>query len=172
MLLRPEFVLSTARQGLVKTPVEYIAGLLYHTGIAASVAHPEWYAEDMGQAMFYPPNVSGWKINGYWINASAAAARASFAGNLRWRLQTGRGSTPSVPLTLRAGSWTWAQLDSMSSPTFIDTFAGAFDLQLSAATRNALIAWSDTEKTTWGQRWSRSSNGLLLSMIAPEMNVA
>jgi uncharacterized protein (DUF1800 family) len=172
MLNRSEFQSTTAREGLVKTPVEYITGLLYQTGIAASVAHPEWYAEDMGQAMFYPPNVSGWKINSYWVNASAAAARASFAGNLRWRLQTGRGSTPSVPLTLRAGTWTWAELDSMSSPTFIDTFAGAFDLPLSAATRNALIGWSDTEKTTWGQRWSRSSNGLLLTMIAPEMNVA
>ncbi len=90
MLNRSEFQSATARQGLVKTPVEYITGLLYQTGIAASVAHPEWYAEDMGQAMFYPPNVSGWKINGYWVNASAAAARASFAGNLRWRLQTGR----------------------------------------------------------------------------------
>jgi hypothetical protein len=170
MLNRAEFLSTTARQGLVKTPVEYITGLLYHTGIAASVAHPEWYAEDMGQAMFYPPNVSGWKINGYWINASAAAARASFAGNLRWRLQTNRG--PSFPLVLRAGTWHWTDLDAMTSPTFIDTFAAAFDLQLAAATRNALIAWSDTEKTPWGQRWSRSSNGLLLAMIAPEMNVA
>jgi hypothetical protein len=172
MLNRSEFQSTTAREGLVKTPVEFIAGLLYHTGIAASVAHPEWYAEDMGQAMFYPPNVSGWKINSYWVNASAASARASFAGNLRWRLQTGRSSTPSVPLTLRAGTWTWAELDAMDSAPFIDTFSAAFDLQLSAATRNALIAWSNTEKTTWGQRWSRSSNGLLLTMIAPEMNVA
>jgi uncharacterized protein (DUF1800 family) len=170
MLMRPEFLSDTARQGLVKTPVEYITGLLYHTGIAASVAHPEWYAEDMGQAMFYPPNVSGWKINSYWVNASAAAARASFAGNLRWRLQTGR--APATSLTLRGGTWTWAQLDAMDAPSFIDTFATAFDLQLSAATRNALIAWALTEKTSWGQRWSRSSNGLLLSMIAPEMNVA
>ena len=60
----------------------------------------------------------------------------------------------------------------MDPTAFIDTFAGAFDLQLSAATRNALVAWADTEKTNWGQRWSRSSNGLLLTMIAPEMNVA
>ena len=170
LLNRSEFQSATARQGLVKTPVEYITGLLYQTGIAASVAHPEWYAEDMGQAMFYPPNVSGWKINGYWVNASAAAARASFAGNLRWRLQTGRSQSSS--LTLRAGSWTWAALDAMDSTSFIDTFAGAFDLQLAASTRNALVAWSDTEKTPWGQRWSRSSNGLLLTMIAPEMNVA
>jgi uncharacterized protein (DUF1800 family) len=170
MLNHSEFLSATARQGLVKTPVEYIAGLLYHTGIAASVAHPEWYADDMGQAMFYPPNVSGWKINRYWINASAAAARGSMAGLIRWRLQTGRSATTA--LTLRPGTWNWADLDAMPSPAFIDTFAAAFDLQLSAATRNALIAWSDTEKTSWGQRWSRSSNGLLLMMIAPEMNVA
>ena len=169
MLNHPEFLSTTARQGLVKTPVEYIAGLLYQTGIAASVAHPEWFGEDMGQAMFYPPNVSGWKINGYWVNASAAAARASFAGNLRWRLQPDR---PAIPLMLRAGSFEWDDLDELGSPEFIDTFAAAFDLQLSAATRNALIAWSDTEKTPWGQRWSRSSNALLLTMIAPEMNVA
>ena len=170
MLNRPEFLSTTARQGLVKTPVEYITGLLYQTGIAASVAHPEWFAEDMGQAMFYPPNVSGWKINGYWVNASAVAARASFAGNLRWRLQTGR--SPATSLTLRGGTWTWADLDLMDATSFIDTFAAAFDLQLSAATRNALVAWAHTEKTNWGQRWSRSSNGLLLTMIAPEMNVA
>jgi hypothetical protein len=61
----------------------------------------------------------------------------------------------------------------MSSPTFIDTFAAAFDLQLSTASRNALIAWADSEMSQWGNpRWSRSSNGLLLTMIAPEMNVA
>ena len=125
----------------------------------------------MGQAMFYPPNVSGWKINGYWVNASAAAARASFAGNLRWRLQTGRVAVESrsrfAPARGRGPTST-----PMDSTSFIDTFAAAFDLQLSAATRNALVAWSDTEKTPWGQRWSRSSNGLLLTMIAPEMNVA
>ncbi|MGH9133967.1 MAG: DUF1800 family protein [Ilumatobacteraceae bacterium] len=172
MLNRPEFLSTTARQGLVKTPVEYIATLLYHSGIAASVAHPEWYAEDMGQAMFYPPNVSGWKVNGYWVNASAASARAAFAGNLRWRMQNGRGSTPPVPLTLQSGSWTWAALDAMSSAAFVDTLAAAFDLQLSTATRNALVAWSNSEKSPWGQYWSRSSNGLLLAMIAPEMNVA
>jgi uncharacterized protein (DUF1800 family) len=170
MLNHPEFLSTTARQGLVKTPVEYIAGLLYHTGIAASVAHPEWFAEDMGQAMFYPPNVSGWKINGYWVNASAVAARASFAGNLRWRLQTNR---PSAPLTLRAGTWTWAQLDALSSAGFVDTYASAFDVQLSTATRNALLGWADSEISKWGNpNWSRSSNGLLLTMIAPEMNVA
>jgi uncharacterized protein (DUF1800 family) len=169
MLMRSEFQSGAASQGLVKTPTEYIAALLYHSGVAASAAHPEWYAEDMGQAMFSPPNVSGWKINGYWINASAAAARAAFAGNVRWRLNTGR---PTTPLTLRAGSWTWGQLDEMTSATFIDTLAAAFDLQLSAATRNGLIAWSDREKTSSGQNWSRSANGLLLTMIAPEMNVA
>jgi uncharacterized protein (DUF1800 family) len=170
MLKRPEFLSTTARQGLVKSPVEYIAGLLYHTGIAASVAQPEFFARDMGQAMFLPPNASGWKINGCWINARASAARASFAGTLRATLQSNR--TPSTMFTLRADSWTWAGLDAMESPAFIDTLAAGFDLQLSDATRNALIAWSEAEKTPGGQRWSRSSNGPLLAMIAPEMNVA
>ena len=83
-----EFHSATARQGLVKHADRVHRRRCCTTpAIAASVAHPQWYAEDMGQAMFYPPNVSGWRINGYWINASAVAARAEFAGNVRWRLQ-------------------------------------------------------------------------------------
>ena len=35
-----------------------------------------WKMESTGQALLRPPNVSGWKINGYFVNASAMEARA------------------------------------------------------------------------------------------------
>ena len=34
MLMRDEFYSTTAKQGLVRTPIEYIVALCYHTGIA------------------------------------------------------------------------------------------------------------------------------------------
>ena len=33
----------------------------------------------MGQQLFYPPNVAGWKNNAYWVNSTALWARADFA---------------------------------------------------------------------------------------------
>ncbi|MEP6624414.1 MAG: DUF1800 family protein [Acidimicrobiia bacterium] len=40
--------------------------------------------EDMGQQLFEPPNVAGWKNNAYWLNSTALWARADFARNLTW----------------------------------------------------------------------------------------
>ena len=39
----------------------------------------------MGQQLFYPPNVAGWKNNAYWVNSTALWARADFARNLTWQ---------------------------------------------------------------------------------------
>ncbi len=39
----------------------------------------------MGQQLFYPPNVAGWKNNAYWVNSTALWARADFARQLTWR---------------------------------------------------------------------------------------
>jgi len=43
---------------------------------------PSWVYDlyDMGQRPLHPPNVSGWRTNGYWLNAAAMTARATLAG--------------------------------------------------------------------------------------------
>jgi uncharacterized protein (DUF1800 family) len=170
MLMRPEFQGTAVRQGLLKTPTEYIVELMYHSNLRAAVCHPEWYAADMGQALFFPPNVSGWKVNGYWINAAAIAARAAFAESIRWIHIDRRNA--GQPLTMRNGSWSWATLDSKSPSQLIDLLADALDLELSTRTRNALVNWATAEATPSGPSWWRSTNALMLSMVCPEMSVA
>ncbi len=36
----------------------------------------------MGQRPLYPPNVCGWKLNGYWVNASAMDRTAQMFASL------------------------------------------------------------------------------------------
>ncbi|NMD24018.1 MAG: DUF1800 domain-containing protein, partial [Actinobacteria bacterium] len=59
MLMRDEFYSTTAMQGLVRSPVEYIVNLFHFTGYRAATLNPQWYVEGMGQVPFAPPDVSG-----------------------------------------------------------------------------------------------------------------
>ena len=84
IFLRPEFYSTTSRQGLVRSPVEWIVTVLRTLGTTAVDANPQWWMEQMGQVLFEPPNVAGWKNNAYWLNSTAVWARADFARNLTW----------------------------------------------------------------------------------------
>ncbi|MFP5489644.1 MAG: DUF1800 family protein [Acidimicrobiia bacterium] len=75
LLVHPEFYTSAVRAGRVRTPVEFVVACLVATGRRSRLATPTWLMDGMGQRPLYPPNVSGWKHNGYWVNASAMAAR-------------------------------------------------------------------------------------------------
>ncbi len=85
IFLHPEFYSPTARQGLVRSPVEWVVACLKALGLTAAQTNPQWWMEQMGQQLFYPPNVAGWKNNAYWLNSTALWARADFARNLTWK---------------------------------------------------------------------------------------
>jgi uncharacterized protein (DUF1800 family) len=85
IFLHPDFYSTTARQGLVRTPVEWVVACLKALGFTAAQTNPQWWMEHMGQQLFYPPNVAGWKNNAYWLNSTALWARADFARHITWR---------------------------------------------------------------------------------------
>ncbi len=87
IFLHPEFYSTTVRQGLVRTPVEWVVACLKALGLTAVERNPQWWMDQMGQQLFYPPNVAGWKNNAYWVNSTALWARADFARNLTWRAE-------------------------------------------------------------------------------------
>ncbi len=87
IFLHPEFYSTTARQGLVRSPVEWVVTCLKGLGFTAVDTNPQWWMDQMGQNLFYPPNVAGWKNNAYWLNSTALWARADFARNLTWRAE-------------------------------------------------------------------------------------
>ena len=82
LFLRTEFYSSTAKLGLVRSPVEWVTAILRGTTLTAKNLNPQWYQEEMGQELFNPPNVAGWKNNLYWISPSAAGAREQFVDHV------------------------------------------------------------------------------------------
>ncbi len=65
----------------------------------------------MGQRLLYPPNVSGWRPNGYWVNASAMEGRARTAQSFNWAATRTYWKPATTGLiTLRYGDLTNAQV--------------------------------------------------------------
>ena len=60
----PEFWTTAVRDGLVRSPIEYVVAVLRATGPARRRPAPRVVAGGMGQEPFNPPNVSGWRPNG------------------------------------------------------------------------------------------------------------
>ena len=85
IFIHPAFYSVTAKQGLVRSPVEWVVACLKALNMTAADRNPQWWMDQMGQQLFYPPNVAGWKTNAYWLNSTALWARADFARNFTWK---------------------------------------------------------------------------------------
>jgi uncharacterized protein (DUF1800 family) len=158
IFLRPEFYGADVKSGLVRSPVEYAVAILRGTGLSASQANPEWYIDKMGQELFNPPNVSGWKQNGYWISTSAAAAKADFVDYVGWR-----------------GN----ELNSFVDPaglTADQAVQAAFDrfqiISPSAATRSALVSWLQRQRAALYEGWAERRTLSVLVMLSPDIQLA
>ena len=81
----PAFLSPAAKQGLVRSPAEWVVTCMRGVGISAVNANPQWWMEDMGQALFEPPNVSGWRPNGYWLTTSRIWARVNWTRYIIWK---------------------------------------------------------------------------------------
>ncbi len=156
ILLHPAFRSDRARTGLVRSPIEYVVAGMRMTGFGCDVAHPEWTLRSMGQQPFYPPNVSGWRQNHYWINSSALWAKSKFAGHLRWRMFERDDLADS---------------SSKSPEAAVDAALAHVGLvDVTAATRDALVAYVVTERnhTNWAER----AGLLMLPLLSPEFQLA
>jgi hypothetical protein len=110
----------------------------------------------MGQKPFYPPNVSGWKQNLYWVDASALWAKASFASSIRWKLYKRDELIDSRHLSPAAAADAALNLFGIVSP--------------STATRSALIAYVESERTE--TLWAERTGLLMLPLLTPEFQIA
>ena len=159
LLKRPEFYSVRAQQGMVRSPAELFVALAHSTGIGFSEMGVAWRGDGLGQALFQPPNVSGWRTNGYWLSTAGLNARAELARGLTWTV----GKQPWVP----------ALMDS-SADDAVDQAARRFGIHpLSATTRAALIGAHRAERDSvpWRSWWA-PINLLTMIMLAPELHMA
>ena len=179
MLLHDDFYSTTAKAGLVRQPIEYSVACTVATGVRSNEVGQIWLMQRAGQQPLFPPNVSGWKPNGYWVNASAMGARSRLAQGCVWnRLGTYWAfdwfNRDKNYLELAAGQrlygseiFGWGNTPAMSSTAFVDRLIQMTLLRPRAETRQRLIDFCN--------RSSDSANwidALLLLLISPEMNMA
>ncbi len=164
IFMHPDFVSTKAKQGLVRTPAEWVAASMRVLETAGDAVNPQWYMEDMGQQLFEPPNVSGWRPNDYWLTTSRLWARATWAANVVWR-QNVHGT--DVQNTLSA----------ITGLSVHDAIQYGFDYfgidSPSAHTRSKLEAWLTAQRAD-NHAWVNWSfiNLLTLLMLSPEFNLA
>jgi uncharacterized protein (DUF1800 family) len=155
----PQFLSTKAKQGLVRSPVEWVVACMRATGLSAGNANPQWWMEEMGQQLFEPPNVSGWRPNKYWLTTSRLWSRANWARYIIWRNNTGN---------------LFSSITGMTVPNAITYAFGVFGItDISAHTRAKLEAWLTAQRAD-GQAWVNWSfiNLLTLVMLSPECNLA
>ncbi len=79
MLRSRHFFSEYAYRQRVKSPVEYVIGVV--RAVRPTAAPRELVAplESMGQSLFAPPNVKGWPGGKTWLNSATVLARQNFA---------------------------------------------------------------------------------------------
>jgi uncharacterized protein (DUF1800 family) len=158
ILNHDEFYTPAAMQGLVRSPVDFVVAVEYYTGYRGTDLNPQWYMDGMGQEPFNPPNVAGWKTNGYWVNTSLFGKRAEFARDVTWHLRQNDANK------IGAGH---------TAAEEIDLAASMFGLNLSATTRAALTDFVNVQRANEPYvGWWESTNMLTMAMLTPEMHVA
>ncbi|QXC63513.1 DUF1800 domain-containing protein [Aquihabitans sp. G128] len=157
IFLRPEFRLASTRTALVRSPVEWLVATMRATGLDAATLHPEWWLEPLGQTLYAPPNVSGWRQNGAWISTSAQWAKGSHAGWVRWKAN-------EVGILSTTGSMTPAA----AAQAAFDRFGIN---EPSALTRQKVEAYVAGEKAA-NRSWAIPPNLVTLAMLTPDFQLA
>jgi uncharacterized protein (DUF1800 family) len=173
LFLHPEFYSATAKNALVRSPVEYMVSLMRGLNVPAKFIHPQWFGEKMGQALFDPPNVAGWKNNAYWLTTSAMSARADLAIYMHWRMWGDSNdpvNRPNIhPLSHLAGEMDHRNYSKSPTQT-VDHIESYLDVKLGAGTRQALVDFV-TNTRAGDHRWTEPQL-LVLALVAPEFHVS
>ena len=130
---RPEFRVATTRVALVRSPIEWEVAILRATGLPIDDLQLERFQPRLGQILYRPPNVSGWRQNRAWISSSAMWAKGLVAATLQAKFQA-------------AG--TFASLIPMSTADAVSAVLDRFGIDdPSAATRQHLEAYLAGERS-------------------------
>jgi uncharacterized protein (DUF1800 family) len=143
-----EFFSDRARFGLVKNPVEVIAGSIrmlgakYNPGSGAHRDGSLWQrSQRMGLDIFDPPDVSGWKLNAGWVNTATMLERFNFAD----QLVTNRPTDPSSPGASLSATQAQALVAGNAKKTVRNTLAALGPLQVSGPTVRTLKNYLQTD---------------------------
>jgi uncharacterized protein (DUF1800 family) len=73
------FFSRQARHAIVKSPAEFVLGTQHTLAASANLRESTDLMGQLGQSLFEPPTVEGWKGGRAWINSATMLGRANFA---------------------------------------------------------------------------------------------
>jgi uncharacterized protein (DUF1800 family) len=160
LFLRPEFYSATAKEGLLRSPIEYFVNVMRQTGLRSNMMKPMWILAPLGQDPFDPPNVSGWKQNKVWLSAAATSQRADWAAYLGYRARDAKVGPfldiPALPLA-QAVTTVFERLG-IEAPT--------------AVSRQALTQWFDRQRSAQYEGWAEVPLLHQVALLLPELQLA
>ena len=156
IFLSGEFWSDRARHALVRSPVEWFVAALQGSGVD-TLNNPRLWMEPLGQVLFDPPNVAGWRGGRSWISTSGASVRLATARRLEERMEQ------RSLLGGRAEDGTPAEL--------VDATLRQFGIvDPSPATRSSLISFVDQTRR---RRGGKVLNELIVLIVcSPDFQLA
>jgi uncharacterized protein (DUF1800 family) len=152
--------------GHLKSPVEYVVGMLRQLGARYELGRVPYFLAQMGQELFNPPNVGGWPGGPAWVNAATVHARFAFAQTVVAPEQGGAGAV-DVPALVRASGAS----DGVGLVDFLARHLLAPQLRpetLAALRQRA----AGIDLTAPPYRWLAPVRGLVhLALVAPEYHL-
>ena len=126
------------------------------SGWTAATVNAQWWMANMGQELFNPPNVSGWRGGSSYISTTAFWARSSFARNVTWKARD-------------AG--VLAGTGDMAAPAAVQAAFDRFGIDRpDAHTRGVLEGWVRAQQAAG--RWAIQPNLITLGLLTPEFQLA
>lgn len=169
MLTHDDFYAASTRSGLVRQPIEFLVALMIATGVTTSEASSIGLLDRAGQRPLTPPNVSGWRPNGYWVNASAMEARARLVQMIVWAIQKGPWEdTVSGYIDFPGGRITRQQMKDDTDRQFVERVVAALEVHLTDATLDRMTEHLRHPEV---RSWFRL-DAVMLALLSTEMHVS
>jgi uncharacterized protein (DUF1800 family) len=160
LFLRDEFYSTQAKEGLVRSPIEFFAGVMRASGLRSADVEPMQFSYGLGQEPFNPPNVSGWRPNKYWLSAGTAGQKSSWAASLHYRLSDQKRDV-------------FRDLVALPVPQAVDTaFTIVGITDASPRSRAAVTNWLTEQRAAPYQEWFETFGLTSLVMLLPELQLA
>jgi uncharacterized protein (DUF1800 family) len=178
MLTSSEFYSPAAYRALVKSPAEFVAGVVRTLGAETDGVGLPAAATAMGQMLFNPPNVAGWPGGPSWITSGTWLARLNFLNRVAAATETGPLAQLAGP---KGGGFALGDLTAgaASADAVVDRLAAlALDGQIGPAQRQVLVDYltppGSGSLAQAPSAWldERRRGALYLTLALPEYHLA
>lgn len=108
LFLSDDFYAEASQGALIKTPAEYVAGLVKAFDLPLAKGFVQAMRK-MGQELYLPPDVAGWRGGTAWLSSSSLLARYQFAESVAKRLSNDILNKPEFRPESQAEADGWVQ---------------------------------------------------------------